>query len=200
MGRGTANQSVGALITQQAPNSAGGSRANGEVRSSSQLKRGVEESIIEEKPEAKEEDPPPKVVDIKAINEALRWKGRRRGPVPTETYMLPFTPLVYKTKTKRLHFMRRPEMADRGLIIVVFDGLIGDFLRPILAEPMTAYLGLRAGALAFLRQAAKTSQLVLMLLKVRKRRFKTVLRNVFLKNEIHFDGKTLLTSKINWRN
>ena len=27
-----------------------------------------------------------------------------------------------------------------------------------------------------------------MLLKVRKRRFKTVLRNVFLKNEIHFDG------------
>ena len=71
--------------------------------------------------------------------------------------MLPYTPLVYKNKTKRLHFMRRPEMADRGLIIVVFDGLIGDFIRPILAEPMTSYLGLRVGALAFLKHVAKMS-------------------------------------------
>ena len=102
--------------------------------------------------------------------------------------MLPLTPLVYKNKTKRLLFMRRPEMADRGLVIVVFDGLVGEFIRPILADSGQSVLYMRAGALSFLRTVAKTSQLVLMLLSVRRRRYKAVLRHAFRKNNIHFDA------------
>ena len=69
--------------------------------------------------------------------------------------------------------MRRPEMADRGLVIVVFDGLVGEFIRPILSDSSQSVLYMRAGALSFLRTVAKTSQLVLMLMSVRRRRYKS---------------------------
>ena len=42
--------------------------------------------------------------------------------------MLPSTPKAYK-RTKRVHFARRMSHMDRPLILINFQGVVGDFIK-----------------------------------------------------------------------
>jgi hypothetical protein len=56
--------------------------------------------------------------------------------------MLPSTPKIYKL-TKRELFARRMNLMDRPLVIINFQGVLGDFLRDKL-DPLQ--INLRVGA------------------------------------------------------
>lgn len=50
-------------------------------------------------------------------------------------FMLPSTSKQY-WDTKWVHFQRRMEMIDRPVVILVFDGLIGDFYKKLFFKDM----------------------------------------------------------------
>ena len=54
--------------------------------------------------------------------------GAAQGVASSGLQMLPSTPKTYK-RTKRVLFARRMNLMDRPVLIITFQGVIGDFMK-----------------------------------------------------------------------
>lgn len=75
-------------------------------------------------------------------------------------FMTPNTDRVYQFKSRRLDFCRRPSHKNKMIVIVHFEGVIGDLKKRDLKED-NVHLLLRHGATDGLKELIKNFQVVL---------------------------------------
>lgn len=139
--------------------------------------------------------------DINTVNRNICVKSAKEPMIrstsssDTDDILTPVTDEVFNW-SKRLFFRRRLEMANKNLIVINFEGVIGDIFKENIWQDQEEALHLRKGAKKALRHLLQSFQVVLFFHTSRVNYNKVL--NYFSSKSINFDGAYCSENNARW--